>query len=462
MAATKRINLIWIIIIFAFLHILAILMCRKANISSKYILTALSIAMTTLVCIRQKLDIKATVICIILVNLLGAFLGNELLHLLRYIFGRNRVNGPLSTFMTTCILGYSLTFIGKILKPAGNDSYRIKEKYILYLTVVSFIILTVRIVFEDYITNNLFTVKKLNETITIFFNHPTTLLIMVCLSIFLTANPSKSRRHVKHKAFYGFLILFVVMCPVVSGFLMLFLRGNAYVGNVSSLNLFIEIYVASLIIEATAWSVALLVNYAFEANARTIEERAKADQAKMQYLSLKRQMSPHFLFNNLNILDCMVAEGKNKDARNFINNLAGVYRFMLKYEDEAFVTLREELTYVKMYVNLLTVRFPDGLSVSYDIRENDMESFICTYSIQLLVENAVKHNSTQENNPLRISISTDGNNITVVNNLIPRLSPVESTGHGLEYIKQSYKERCGMEIYITQTDCEYKVSIPLI
>ena len=124
------------------------------------------------------------------------------------------------------------------------------------------------------------------------------------------------------------------------------------------------------------------------------------------------------------------------------------------------VPFDEELSHAKTYLKLEKVRFRDELEINYEIGPRNF--CLPALSLQPMVENAVKHNSTQENNPLRISISTDGKNITVVNNLIPRLSPVESTGHGLEYIKQSYKERCGMEIYITQTDCEYKVSIPLI
>ena len=158
----------------------------------------------------------------------------------------------------------------------------------------------------------------------------------------------------------------------------------------------------------------------------------------------------------------MVAEEKNADARRFISNLTGLYRHMLKYENEPVITLEEEISYVKRYMELLKVRFPKGLEIIYDIPNDHLHLFVVTYSVQLLVENAVKHNSTPANNPLIINVSSDGSYINIRNNLIPRLSPLESTGHGLEYVRQSYMDNCGKDIHIEKSDSHYSVSIPLL
>ena len=191
-------------------------------------------------------------------------------------------------------------------------------------------------------------------------------------------------------------------------------------------------------------------------------EREKSNMAQYRYLKLKRQVNPHFLFNSLNILDCMVCEEKTEQSSTYIHKLAGIYRYMIMSEEEQVVTLREELEFVEKYVDLLKVRFPEGLEVNIEVPEEQMARYVLPCSIQLLIENATKHNAVTPDNPLVIEVKSDEENISVSNNLIPKVTKAPSTGLGQTYIRQLYADLSGKQIDIAQTDKSYCVTLPLI
>ena len=184
--------------------------------------------------------------------------------------------------------------------------------------------------------------------------------------------------------------------------------------------------------------------------------------AQYRYMKLKHQVNPHFLFNSLNILDCLICEEKTERASTYTHKLAGIYRYMLKSEDEMVVTLRDELVFVGLYTDLLKERFPVGFEVITDVPEELMPKFILPCSIQLLIENATKHNAVCEDNPLIIRIEADQNNICVTNNRIPKMTKSPSTGLGQKYIRQMYFDLTGKEIQVVETEQKYSVTLPLI
>ena len=210
------------------------------------------------------------------------------------------------------------------------------------------------------------------------------------------------------------------------------------------------------------YSVIYMVEYARSAKREAAREKDRADLAKFQYLNLKQQVNPHFLFNSLNILDALVLDGKNEDASVYIHKLAGIYRYMLKNEDENTVSLRDEMTYVEMYSDLLKVRFQEGFIMEVSIPEEDLRRFVIPCSVQLLVENATKHNAVSPDKPLVVTISSDGETLTVTNNIIPRLTPSQSSGLGLNYIREQYKARSDRGIEIAAREDEYIVKLPLL
>lgn len=210
------------------------------------------------------------------------------------------------------------------------------------------------------------------------------------------------------------------------------------------------------------YAVIYMVEYAFTARRNAEKEKDRADLAKFQYLNLKQQVNPHFLFNSLNILDALVLDRKNEEASIYIHKLAGIYRYMLKNEEESTVSLRDEMTYVGMYGDLLKVRFQEGLVIDVAIPEEDLSKSVIPCSVQLLVENATKHNAVRPENPLKVTIVSDGETLTVTNNLIPRLTPSQSSGLGLNYIREQYNARSPRGVQIISTKENYIVKLPLL
>ena len=225
---------------------------------------------------------------------------------------------------------------------------------------------------------------------------------------------------------------------------------------------FTMVFTVSFIAAITIYCIMYMVNYSITAKYRMQREKEKANLAQYRYLKLKRQVNPHFLFNSLNILDCLVCEEKAEQASTYIHKLAGIYRYMIKSEDEDLVTLREELEFTSQYVDLLKVRFPKGLQVMIDVPEDTKARFVLPCSIQLLVENATKHNIVSAENPLVIKIKSKDEYVSVSNNIIPKVTQVQSTGLGQKYIRRQYLDLSGKAIGIERTETEYKVTLPLL
>lgn len=135
---------------------------------------------------------------------------------------------------------------------------------------------------------------------------------------------------------------------------------------------------------------------------------------------------------------------------------------MIKSEDDEIVQLRDELVFVRLYVDLLKVRFPEGFEVEIDVQEEDMARYVLPCSIQLLIENATKHNAVSVENPLRIRVRSNGQGVCVSNNVVPKITKSQSTGLGHKYIRQQYMDLSGKNIEIGKADDVYCVTLPLL
>ena len=191
-------------------------------------------------------------------------------------------------------------------------------------------------------------------------------------------------------------------------------------------------------------------------------ERGKKHLAQFQYNKLKMQINPHFLFNSLNILDYLVQEGQTERASAFIRKLADSYRYMLKTEDEPLVTLQEEIDFAHKYSELLQERFASGFTVHYQIDDQLLNRSIIPCCLQLLIENATKHNIVSLERPLTIFVCAEGDTLTVRNNIQPRITAQASTGTGLKNIRQQYLDICNRPISVEKTQSEFIVNIPLL
>ena len=205
-----------------------------------------------------------------------------------------------------------------------------------------------------------------------------------------------------------------------------------------------------------------LAEYAIRSREQAEKSEEQANLAQYRYIKLKQQVNPHFLFNSLNVLDCMIHEQSRDEASEYTHKLADIYRYMIQNEDETTVKLRDEMSFVSKYIDLLMVRFPEGLKVSVDIPEESLSRSVIPCCVQLLIENATKHNAVSPANPLAIKIHTTPSSVIVSNNLCPKLTRATSTGLGLKYIRQQYKDISGKSIIIKETDSSYTVILPLL
>lgn len=196
---------------------------------------------------------------------------------------------------------------------------------------------------------------------------------------------------------------------------------------------------------------------------QTIEiERVKSQQLRSELNVLKNQISPHFLFNSLNTLITLIHENPNKAAR-FTEELSRVYRYILQYKEKEIIHLRTELDFIASYNYLMKMRFEESIILKINISDEDLNKYVAPLTIQMLVENAIKHNVVSHSKVLTIDIYTEnGKSLIVRNNLQRKTQGVKSLGTGLENIKQRYRFLSDKEVDIIETREHFMVALPLI
>jgi len=191
-------------------------------------------------------------------------------------------------------------------------------------------------------------------------------------------------------------------------------------------------------------------------------EELKNQQIRTQFEVLQNQMSPHFLFNSLNTLTTLIAENQQV-AIDFTQKLSEVYRYILQNKERDLVHLHEELDFAKSYLYLLKMRFPDNLTATFNVDKKYEHFSIAPLTIQMLVENAIKHNVVSKADPLHIDVYVEnGSSIVVKNNLQKRPVIEKSTKTGLANIRKRYEYLGNRQIEIITTPKNYMVAIPLI
>lgn len=189
-------------------------------------------------------------------------------------------------------------------------------------------------------------------------------------------------------------------------------------------------------------------------------ERYQKESMQATYESLKSQVNPHFLFNSLNALTNLVYEDQDKAVK-FIKQLSEVYRYVLDTRDKEVVTLSEELKFVESYKYLQRIRFGDKLHISLTI-QNEMFQ-LAPLALQMLLENAIKHNEISEEHPLMIKVYQQGNTLVVENTLHKRIHTAEDSSRiGLDNIRKRYQFLTDQPVKVKETISQFSVSIPLL
>ncbi len=195
------------------------------------------------------------------------------------------------------------------------------------------------------------------------------------------------------------------------------------------------------------------------------QEKLKKEQVQSELTALKSHLSPHFLFNNLNILSSLI-QPTNIKAQDYLDQFSEVFRYVLKNRKTELIPLTEELHFIESYKFLLHRRFPDGLKIEVEIPSVYLHYMVPPLSLQVLVENALKHNILSESNPLMIHIYVNPLDLPVLiveNNLqIRNISIEEKTGFGLENIQRRYWLIAQRDIEIIETADTFRVMLPLL
>ena len=191
------------------------------------------------------------------------------------------------------------------------------------------------------------------------------------------------------------------------------------------------------------------------------EQKIIARSATAQFDALKNQLDPHFLFNSLNVLVSLIEENP-KAATKFTTSLSKVYRYVLEQRNKELVSVEEELAFARTYVGLLKTRFEDSITIDIPDHGSRTDAMVVPLSLQLLIENAVKHNIVSDSKPLHLKIYEKNNLLVIENNLQKKQVIKKSTGVGLQNIASRYGLLTDHKMTLEETSTSFIVSLPIL
>lgn len=190
-------------------------------------------------------------------------------------------------------------------------------------------------------------------------------------------------------------------------------------------------------------------------------EQLEKEQVKAQLGELQNQLSPHFLFNHFNILYSLIDEAPDK-AKEFLDRLSEIYRYVLGHQHVALIELEKEVLFLEHYIFLMKTRFGDKVQISVNLDKDPSSYRIPPLSLQILLENALKHNEASAERPLGIKIWQEQSSIFVVNNIQPRSFPSRGTQTGLQNIQKRMRFLSDRPVVIKKEKGYFTVELPLL
>lgn len=209
------------------------------------------------------------------------------------------------------------------------------------------------------------------------------------------------------------------------------------------------------------WIYKLIVSIIKKQESKVKEQKIIAGTATAKFETLKNQIDPHFLFNSLNVLSSLIEENP-ENAQRFTTALSKVYRYVLEQKDKDLVPIEEELAFAKTYMNLLQMRFENSLTFEISIENIDDEAKVVPLSLQLLLENAVKHNIISEQKPLHIKIYIENNALVIQNNFQKKAVMQDGQGVGIQNIISRYAIITDRKVTIEQNEQVFTVKLPIL
>lgn len=183
--------------------------------------------------------------------------------------------------------------------------------------------------------------------------------------------------------------------------------------------------------------------------------------AEARYEALKNQVNPHFLFNSFNTVNSLIGDDPQK-AVDYVNNMSDVFRYVLESSEKSHVTVDRELRFIEAYARMLKGRHGDKIEFVFDVHEQHLSCLMPPMALQILIENAVKHNVISKSKHLNIRIFSENDTLAVSNKLQMKKSAEPSTGLGLHNLARRCEYLTGRELVVKRTESEFTVTIPLI
>lgn len=268
-----------------------------------------------------------------------------------------------------------------------------------------------------------------------------------------------NRKHLVRGALGGVLVT-VIGVFVVRFFIAVLIQGSAVIDFIESEEP--NFYYVSIVISFVVTSIFYAVYYyRYVSEKKVKEQKIIAGTASAQFDALKNQLDPHFLFNSLNVLTSLIEENPEAATR-FTTSLSKVYRYVLEQKNKELVTIEEELKFARLYMSLIEMRFEDSIVFNLPEKLSNPEARVVPLSLQLLLENAVKHNQVTPSKKLHITIFEENGNLVIRNNVQPKTVVRESSGVGLRNIRQRYYLLTDRPMTINQDQKEFSVSIPML
>lgn len=303
---------------------------------------------------------------------------------------------------------------------------------------------------------------------TIIFTSTNFLSVVSVAALFIkiiSDNSKKSVIELKKRIFpslifFAVATIFITLSLFVAGLYILFLLNgwdtSQFINHLLQSELSgafksiaIGLFVSSIIFFYKIWSQAI-----------NREQKLREENLKYKYQNLKAQVNPHFLFNSLNTISDLIYTDPEK-ADSYIQKLSGIYRYILENEEIELIGLKEEIDFVKQYFELQKER--TGNKVELNINIKDIDRFkIIPVSLQILVENALKHNSMSDEKPLKIHIYNDTEYIIVSNDIQKKNTLETSHKKGLQNLRERTSLTIGKELYISQENNQFTVKLPLV
>lgn len=280
------------------------------------------------------------------------------------------------------------------------------------------------------------------------------------IMIYLRKRYPAFRDDVKRITFFVLGIMCtIIVVDFIGGNLLSLIPGVSYQGAFSRLKILLPIILITIMIMAIYE--AIYYNIRLKKSVRE-EERSKRLLVQAQLDVLRNQAQPHFFFNTLNTLRDIIDQNDKEDAMEFVDKLSVMYRFLLETGTDNLIELKNELRFAKAYIYIQSERFGTNLKVNWDLPETSLQNMIVPMSLQLLLENAIKHNVISKAKPLTVLVTVHGKNLVVENKIATKSTQLPSTKLGLSNIQKRYRLITGKSIQIKNDGNRFAVSLPLI